>query len=504
MRVAGTLAGCLIVAVVAAASFAAPPPRPNVILILADDLGYGDLSSYGATDIATPNIDRIANEGIRFTDYYAPANVCSPSRAAMLTGRYPFRSGVNGVLFHDTPDGLPLEEITIAEALRDAGYRTGLVGKWHLGPSEAFMPLQQGFDVFFGVPHSNDEKNFFVWDGPRRIPEPVDQSALMRRYTDRALEFLRGAGDGKPFFLYFAPNIPHVPLYPSKAFAGRSKRGTYGDVVQELDASVGELLAEVAKLGLDDRTIVIFASDNGAWRAMRDWGGDNGGLREGKTTIFEGGQRVPAAVRWPGHVPPHATSSGVATGMDWFPTLVELGGASSPADRPIDGRSLVQVLTGTGEREATPFFYLSIRIPVIGQQGFAVGAVRDGPWKLVLPQNGWYPEVLEPLAKVGMYGHGRMLFDLAADRGEQHDVAAAHPDVVERLERLVATFTTQASPAPVVRVDAAPHDHTGWGRMWRGVAEAAAVGLLVPLALVLAIAWALRRAIRARRRSAPG
>src|SRR5262249_38676312 len=172
MRVAGTRAACLLVALLAsAAAFGAPPSRPNVILILADDLGYGDLSSYGATDIATPNIDRIANEGIRFTDYYAPANVCSPSRAAMLTGRYPFRSGVNGVLFHDTPDGLPLDEITIAEALRDVGYRTGLVGKWHLGPSEAFMPWNQGFDVFFGVPHSNDEKNFFVWDGPRRIPE---------------------------------------------------------------------------------------------------------------------------------------------------------------------------------------------------------------------------------------------------------------------------------------------------------------------------------------------
>jgi arylsulfatase A-like enzyme len=491
-------------ALLAAVSFAAPPPRPNVILILADDLGWGDLSSYGATDIATPNIDRIATEGVRFTDYYAPANVCSPSRAAMLTGRYPFRSGVNGVLFHDTPDGLPLEEITIAEALRDVGYRTALVGKWHLGPTEAFMPWNQGFDVFFGVPHSNDEKNFFVWDGPRRIPAAVDQSGLMRRYTDRALEFLRSVPAGQPFFLYFGPNIPHVPLYPSKAFAGRSKRGTYGDVVEELDASVGELMTEVARRGLDRDTIVIFTSDNGGWRAMRDWGGDNGGLREGKTTIFEGGQRVPAAVRWPGHVPPHQTSSGVTTGMDWFPTLVELAGARPPADRPIDGQSLVKVLTGTGEREATPFFYLSIRIPVVGEQGFAVGAVRDGQWKLVLPQKGWYPEVLEPLAKVGMYGHGRMLFDLAADRGERHDVAAAHPDVVDRLERDVVAFTAGAHPAPVVPVVAAPEDHTGWERMWRGVAAAGLVAAAVAFAIVLAIAWVVRRVIRARRRSAPG
>ena len=483
--------------VTAAAARAASPPRPNVIIVLADDLGYGDLSSYGATDIATPHIDRLAAEGMRFTDFYAAANTCSPSRAALLTGRYPFRSGVNAVLFHDTPEGLPLSEVTIAEALRDTGYRTALIGKWHLGPGDEFMPWNQGFDVFFGVPHSNDEKNFFLHDGRRRLPEPVDQSTLTRRYTDRALEFVRSAA-GAPFFLYFAPNAPHVPLYPAAAFAGRSRRGTYGDLVEELDASVGELLAELVARGIDGNTLVVFTSDNGPWLAMRDWGGDAGGLREGKTTTFEGGQRVPLVVRWPGHVPAGTTAADVANGMDWFPTLAALAGARVPDDRVIDGRSLVAVLSGSGRREATPFFYLRVRLPVIGEQGFEIGAVRDGSWKLVLPKGGFYPYLLEPLARSGLYWHGRLLFDLAADRGERHDVAAAHPDVVDRLQREVAAFTAAASPARPVLVAAAPEDHLGWGNLWRGLAQAALVVLAAAGLAGIAVVVLIRRLVRAR------
>jgi len=249
--------------------------RPNIVFILADDLGYGDLSSYGATDIHTPNIDRIAHEGLRFTDYYAAANTCSPSRAALMTGRYPPRTGVNAVLSYDTVEGLPLDEITIAEMLRDAGYTTAMIGKWHLGQVEALMPWHQGFDSFYGTATSNDDRNFFLYEANgtdyHRNPEKVEQTKIISQYTAHAITFLQQqATTGKPFFLYLAHNAPHVPLHPSARFAGSSQRGIYGDVVQELDASVGEVLETLKQLHLDDNTIVVFTSDNGGWRTMRD------------------------------------------------------------------------------------------------------------------------------------------------------------------------------------------------------------------------------------------
>jgi arylsulfatase A-like enzyme len=478
----GLAAFALVLPVHAAAS----APRPNIVLILADDLGYGDLGSYGAADLATPNIDRLAREGLRFTDFYAVGNTCSPSRAALMTGRYPPRSGVNAVLFHDTPEGLPAGELTLAELLRDAGYRTGMIGKWHLGATDEFMPMQHGFTEFFGVPHSNDEKNFFVYDGARRLPEPVDQSRLIRRYTDRALVFLeQAAEDERPFFLYVAHNAPHIPLHPGAGFAGRSRRGTFGDVVEELDASVGELIAKLGELGIERETLVVFTSDNGPWLAMRDWGGSAGGLRGGKTSTFEGGHRVPALARWPGRIPGGREARDPANMMDWLPTLVELAGARLPDDRTIDGRSLVGVLQGSGEREATPFFYLRLRLP-FGDQHAEVGAVRDGRWKLKRPQRG-YPEILEPLARTELFGHGLMLFDLDADRSEQRDVAGEHPEVVARLEAEIRDFEASLDPAPPVLVGAAPRDSLGWERMARGVAAAGAVatGALVLLLFVI-------------------
>jgi arylsulfatase A-like enzyme len=489
-------------ALLGAESAAAQAPRPNVVLILADDLGYGDLGSYGNTAIATPSLDRLAREGVRFTQFYAAANTCSPSRAALLTGRYPPRSGVNAVLFHDTPEGLPHGELTIAELLRDAGYRTAMVGKWHLGVTDEFMPLSHGFDEFFGVPHSNDEKNFFVHDGRRRIAEPVEQALLTRRYTDRALDFLDRAGrDGRPFFLFLSYTAPHIPLYPHPDFAGRSRAGTYGDVVEEMDASIGEVLAKLVELGIDRRTLVIFTSDNGPWLVMRDWGGSAGGLRGGKTSTFEGGHRVPALARWPDGIPPGRESTEVATMMDWLPTLLELAGARLPDDRPIDGRSLAGVLGGTGARAATPFFYLRIRFPY-GDQRHQVGAVRDGRWKLQLPRRG-YPPLLEPIMKTELYWHGTMLFDLEADPGEQRDVAADHPDVVARLAAAIDDFNAALAPAAPVRIDAAPHDHTGWEKLWRGVAIAGIV-VFASLAVAIALAVATIRRLRRRRLATGG
>jgi arylsulfatase A-like enzyme len=501
MRVAWTtIAWCLLLAP-AAAQVQPAAPRPNIVFILADDLGWGDLASYGSSHIATPSIDGLAHEGVRFTDFYSVGNTCSPSRAALMTGRYPARSGVNGVLFHDTLEGLPQQEITIPELLRDAGYRTAMIGKWHLGNADEFMPWNHGFTEFFGVPHSNDQQNFFVWDGRRRLPETVDQSRLLRRYTDRALEFLTSAAkDGGPFFLYVAHNAPHIPLYPSERFRGRSRRGAYGDVVEELDASVGELMARLVELGLDRNTLVVFTSDNGPWLAMRDWGGSAGGLRGGKTSTFEGGHRVPAVARWPGGIPAGRTVSSFADMMDWLPTFAQLAGAPIPGDRVIDGRSLVGVLEGRGERAPTPFYYFSLRIP-FGDQRPAIGAVRDGRWKLKLPQSGWYPELLEPLARAEHYSHPQMLFDLETDPGEQRDVSAEHRDVVERLSDEIARFDAALDPAVPVRMSAAPYDHTGWERLWRGIGMVAGIVVGAAGILVVAVVLLIRRWRRRGRRT---
>jgi arylsulfatase A-like enzyme len=500
MRVA-SIALCILLAMAAAAHAQPAAPRPNIVFILADDLGWGDLGSFGASDVATPSIDRLAQEGVRFTEFYAAANTCSPSRAALMTGRYPARTGVNAVLFHDTPEGLPQHEITIPELLRDAGYRTAMIGKWHLGSTDEFMPWNQGFTEFFGVPYSNDQQNFYVWDGRRPLHEHVDQSGLMRRYTDRALEFLTSAAkDGTPFFLYVAHNAPHVPLYPSEKFRGRSRRGTYGDVVEELDASVGELMQRLVELGLDRNTLVVFTSDNGPWLAMRDWGGSAGPLRGGKTGTFEGGHRVPAMVRWPAGIPAGRTISTFADMMDWLPTFAQLAGAPIPDDCVIDGRSLVPVLEGHGEREATPFYYFSLRMPV-GDQRPAIGAVRDGRWKLKLAQSGWYPELLEPLARTELYSHPQMLFDLEADPGEQHDVSAEHADVVARLSDEIARFDAALDPPAPVLGAAAPYDHNGWERLWRGVGIVAGITLLTIGLVVFAVAFLFRRWRRRRRRA---
>jgi arylsulfatase A-like enzyme len=479
---------------------------PNIVFILADDLGYGDLSSYGATDINTPNIDRLANEGIRFTDYYAAANTCSPSRAALMTGRYPPRTGVNAVLSYDTVEGLPLDEITIAELLRDAGYTTAMIGKWHLGQVEALMPWHQGFDSFFGSATSNDDRNFFLYEANgtdyHRIPEKVEQTKLITQYTQHAIAFLQQAAQqqattGKPFFLYLAHNAPHVPLYPGEKFVGSSQRGVYGDVVQELDASVGEVLETLKQLHLDDNTIVIFTSDNGGWRTMRDWGGSNGVLREGKLTTFEGGHRVPALVRWPHHTPAGLVNHDITTMMDWFPTFAHLSGAmnnralSGVEGRVIDGKDLTDVLNGSGQREAAPFFYFGLR-PPIEKQDYVLAGVREGKWKYKAAQRGYYPQFLEPLMMVGLYHHGEMLFDLDSDPGEQHNVIDVHPDIAQHLKQLMQDFRNNNKMRPAVNVNSAKADDAGWQKLWFGIAEAA---LLVVVMLVVML-WLVWRGIK--------
>jgi arylsulfatase A-like enzyme len=497
-RVRSTLClilGCLAVCPRAGIA-AATPPRPHIIFILADDLGYGDLSSFGATDIRTSNIDRLAQEGMRFTAHYAAANTCSPSRASLMTGRYPPRTRVNAVLAYDTVEGLPLEEITIAELLRDAGYRTAMVGKWHLGQVEAFMPWHQGFEEFFGVATSNDDYNFYLYESMgieyRRLLEVIDQRTLTQRFTGRALQFLAlHARDTRPFFLYLAYTAVHIPLHPAPAFAGKSQRGTFGDVVLELDDAVGQVLGQLPALGIADRTLVVFSSDNGAWRTVRAHGGSNGVLREGKLTAFEGGHRVPALARWPGHIPPGIEHHQVVTMMDWFPTFAALAGMPIPADRVLDGRDLTAVLHGTGDRESTPFYYFALR-PPHATQVHRLAGVREGRWKLKVAQTGFYPHWLEPLMRVGLYPHEDLLFDLATDPGESTNVMAQHPDIAQHLHRLIADFS-RSNPMPEpLRITALPRDATGWAQLWIGIAIAVAAALLA----LLLLSWLVLRLVQ--------
>ena len=279
---------CLIVSVTAIAA----DDRPNVIIIYADDLGYGDLGCYGANDIATPNIDRVARDGIKFTDFYSASSVCTPSRAALLTGRIPQRMGIVNVFFPESFMGMPTEELTMGQLLQQEGYATAAVGKWHLGHHYQFLPLQRGFDEYFGIPYSNDMESVVYLEGNDVVNFEVDQRYTTRTYTEKATDFIARHEDD-PFFLYLAHSMPHVPIYASPEFEGTSNRGLYGDVIQEIDWSVGQIIEALEKRNLLENTLIVFSSDNGPWHVMRDHGGSAGGLREGKMFTFDGGMRVP-------------------------------------------------------------------------------------------------------------------------------------------------------------------------------------------------------------------
>ena len=445
---------------------------PNIVFVFADDLGYGDLSSYGNQEIATPNLDRIAAEGARFTDFYVGSSVCSPSRAALLTGRYPFRMRMDptGVFFPFSRGGLDPAEVTIAEVLSDRGYATALVGKWHLGHLPQFLPTQQGFEEFYGLPYSNDmnepqfpgeevpprpcESLFAncrpgvpLMDGESILEMPAIQETLTKRYAERAVAFIQQSVDRRrPFFLYYASNFPHVPLYASDEFRGTSDGGLYGDVVEELDWSVGQILDALADLGVDENTLVIFSSDNGPWLL---WATDNdvpqGGqdsgtaahLRNGKSTTFEGGMRVPLVARWPARIPAGQTITKPAAMIDWMPTLAGFAGASVPDDVEIDGSDIGALLTGTGERDAgNGFRYLYYR-----QDNTAIAGYREGRWKLKLAVEGG-----ESL--YARFDHDDLLFDLEADPGEQTDLAAEQPERLAAMKQRMSELAARVPPAP--------------------------------------------------------
>ena len=423
--------------------------KPNFVIIMADDLGYGDLACYGHPTIRTPELDRMAAEGMRLTQFYSGSPVCTPSRAALMTGRYPARSGLCGqrrVLFPDSIGGLPDSEITLAEALAPAGYRSTCIGKWHLGYQPQYLPPNHGFEHYFGIPYSNDMGAETAGGRLRGWPktplirdlavveEDPDQTQLTRRYTEEAIAFLREAATGdQPFLLYLPHTMPHVPIFASEKFKGSSPRGLYGDVITELDWSTGEILRTLRETGLAANTLVFFTSDNGPWLSQGLGGGSAGLLREGKGSTWEGGVRVPGIAWWPEHVPAGRVSPAIASAMDLFTTCVALAGAPQPKDRPIDGLDISPVLLHDepGPRQ-TLFFYRDTEVT----------AVRHGPWKAHFKTQSGYgqpkPDAHEPA----------LLYHLDRDPSEKIDVAARQPDIVAELTRLASEHTASFQPAP--------------------------------------------------------
>ena len=424
----------------------AATPRPNFVIVYADDAGYADIGCFGAKGIQTPNLDRMAKDGRRFTSFCVAQGVCSASRTALLTGCYPNRVGILGALGPRANHGINDSEHTIAQVLKPLGYHSAIFGKWHLGHHEKFLPMHHGFDEYFGLPYSNDmgprpsdkargvsgNPPLPLIDGDRIVETNPNMSQLTTRYTERAVHFIDAHHD-EPFFLYVAQTMPHVPLGVSEKFRGKSERGIYGDVIEEIDWSVGQILAALDRHHLNERTLVIFASDNGPWLSYGDHAGSAGPLREGKGTAWEGGVREPCVMRWTGKIPAGTTCTELAATIDILPTFAALAGAEVPSDHIVDGKDIRPLLFGEPGAKCPHeayYYYWNQELQ----------AVRSGPWKL------HFPHTYRSLKNAG--GHGgkpapyvdrttpMALFNLETDVGEQHDVAAEQPEVVARLEKL--------------------------------------------------------------------
>ncbi len=440
---------------------AATGGKPNFVIIFADDQGYQDVGCFGSPLISTPNLDRMAKEGTKFTDFYSAASVCSPSRAALLTGCYPPRTGVTGVLFPRDKKGLNPKEITIADVLKEQGYASACIGKWHLGHLKEFLPRQNGFDYYYGIPYSNDmtidpamkladdvilhepmtaEKVKSEKPKRNRVPllrneevieYPVDQALLTKRYTEEAIKFIKANRD-KPFFLYLPHTMPHIPLFASEKFKDTSKRGLYGDVIEEIDWSVGEIIKALKEAGVDENTLIVYTSDNGPWLSK----GKNGGcalpLRGGKFSTYEGGMREPTLMRWPGRIPAGKVCGEVCGTIDMLPTFAGLAGGKVPTDRVIDGRDIWPLMSGKPKAKSPHDAYYYYR-------GTRLEAVRCGRWKL----------------RITGKKNAVELYDLAADISEKKNMAGNNPDVVKRLREKMQHFDEQlkANSRPAGKVE---------------------------------------------------
>lgn len=408
---------------------------PNVIIILCDDLGLGDLES---TAINQPNLRRMAEEGTRLTNFYASASVCSPSRAGLLTGRYPVRTLISTPLlstynplnpvmdvlgrYSYNVQGIPKDEVLLPEVLKRSGYRTGMVGKWHLGGTAGYLPNDRGFDSFYGAKWSNDDTPYAIYRDRRvEIPAPADQDNLTHNFTVEALNFIQANKD-QPFFLYLAHAMPHFPVHASVTFQNTSIAGRYGDAVQEIDWSVGQVLTTLKQLGLDDKTMVVFSSDNGPWME-----GNPGYLRGRKLEWFEGGFRVPFIARWPGVIPPGTNNSELSVNYDLFPMCLKLAGAALPKDRIIDGKDILPVLKGESPSPHDTFYYYDTRTPV---------AVRYRQWKYVRHH-------LTDIAAYWPLKQGPFLFNLDTDPNESYSLVDTEPDTATKLSSMLETFDAE-------------------------------------------------------------
>ena len=424
-------------------AFAAKAESPNIVVIFCDDLGYGDLSCFGHPTIRTPNLDQMAAEGVRLTQFYSASPVCTPSRAALMTGRLPIRSGMcsdkRRVLFPNSGGGIPASEVTLAEGLKKQGYATACVGKWHLGHLPQFLPTSNGFDSYFGIPYSNDmdrvndaprgRESFWdpkveYWNVPLMrdleiLERPADQTTITRRYAEEAVSFIKKNKDEK-FFLYLPHSLPHVPLFRSKEFEGKSLRGLYGDVIEEIDWSVGEVLQTLRDLKLDDNTIVWFTSDNGPWLTFNDHGGTAGLLREGKGTTWDGGMREPSICWWPGTIPAGQVSAELGTTMDIYSTSLALAGAKLEKERIVDGYDLTESLKDKAKSPREIVYYY---------RGTQLMALRKGPWKAHFATQESYTGNNKRIEH-----DPPVLYNLEVDPSEKWDVAEQHPEVIAEIK----------------------------------------------------------------------
>jgi len=434
--------------------------KPNVIILFTDDQGYGDASCYGSTEIETPNLDIMAKQGTRFTNFYVAASSCTPSRASLLTGCYPQRVGLPEVVDDNANIGLSSEEFTIADYLKQNGYATAMFGKWHLGHRPEFMPTRHGFTEYFGIPYSNDMWPFHPKPGHPYPPIPLyeneeiieynpDINQMTTRFTEKAVDFIN-RNDDNPFLLYLPYSQPHVPVGVSNKFRGKSKQGLYGDAVMEIDWSVGEIMKTLEANGISENTIIFFTSDNGPWLTYGNHAGSTGGLREGKGSTFDGGQKVPFLVSMPGTVPAGKVNNQMLSSLDILPTILELTNSSMPRINPMDGQNIWSDLCGK-ETKHKAFFFV---------KGDQVQAVRDGKWKLHIPHK--YRIVLSegkdgiPGKQDNYGGHTELaLYNLDKDPNETKNLASKHPKLVAKLKQQIINFDIdlKQNSRPAGRVD---------------------------------------------------
>ena len=431
--------------------------KPNVVVIFCDDLGYGDLGCFGHPTIKTPNLDRMAAEGVKLTQFYSASPVCTPSRAGLMTGRLPIRSGMcsdkRRVLFPNSGGGIPASEITFAEGMKSAGYKTACFGKWHLGHLPQFLPTNNGFDTYFGIPYSNDmdrlrdapkgraaflDPKSEYWNVPLmkdlEIAErPADQTTITKRYTEAAVDFITKNKDDQ-FFVYLPHSLPHVPLFRAAEFAGVSRRGLYGDVIQEIDWSVGQVLETLKKLKLEKKTLVWFTSDNGPWLSFSEHGGSAGLLRSGKGTTWEGGMREPTIAWWPDSIPAGQVSAELGTTMDIYTTSLKLAGAKLPTDRVVDGQDISGALMGKSKSPRNVVYYY---------RGTRLMALRLGKWKAHFISQDSYVRNSKPIVH-----DVPELYDLEADPSEKYNVSENHPDVLVAIKAAAEAHHKTVKPVP--------------------------------------------------------